>query len=183
MTERTVGARRRSRTWGAIGLHHRGFRDRRRARETNVALRPGPADGEAAARTPPKEHDMISLRTLTAAAALTVAAAALAGTPAASAKGGDGVKVRGACTQGSSAKLKLGREDSGTEIEFEVDQNRNAVPWKVTLLRGGSQIAAATIRTRAPSGSFEYRKISSGGGTFTAVATRSGEHCSASATI
>jgi hypothetical protein len=126
---------------------------------------------------------MISLRTLTVAAALSVAAAAVVGTPAASAKGGDGVKVRGTCTQGSSAKLKLGREDSGTEIEFEVEENRNAVPWKVTLLRGGSQIASATITTKAPSGSFEYRKIRSGGGTFTAVATRPGERCSATATI
>jgi hypothetical protein len=26
-------------------------------------------------------------------------------------------------------------------IEFEVDQHRNAVPWKVTLHRGGSEIA------------------------------------------
>ena len=126
---------------------------------------------------------MISLRTLTVAGALSVAAAALVGTPAASAKGGDGVRVRGTCTQGSSAKLELGREASGTEIEFEVDQNRNAVPWKVTLLRGGSQIASATIRARAPSGSFEYRKIRSGGGTFTAVATRSGERCTATAAI
>jgi hypothetical protein len=126
---------------------------------------------------------MISLRTLTVAAALSVAAAAFVGTPAASAKGGDDVRVRGTCTQGSSAKLKLGREDSGTEIEFEVDQNRNAVPWKVTLRRGGSQIASATVRTRAPSGSFEYRKIASGAGTFTAVATRSGERCSATASI
>ena len=126
---------------------------------------------------------MINLRVITAAATLALAGAALVGAPAASAKGGDGVKVRGTCTQGSSAKLKLSREDSGTEIEFEVDQNRNAVPWKVTLHRSGSLIASATVSTKAPSGSFEYRRVSSGSGKIVASATRAGERCSATATV
>ena len=127
---------------------------------------------------------MISLRIVTVTAALAVAAAALVGTPAASANGGNGVKVRGTCTQGSTAKLKLSRDDAGTEIQFEVDQNRNAVPWKVTLRRSGVQIVSATVHTRAPSGSFELRRVSSGAGTITAVATRaSGERCSAQASL
>jgi hypothetical protein len=126
---------------------------------------------------------MLNVRILTVAAALAVAAAALVGTPAASAKGGDGVKVRGTCTQGSASKLKLSRENSGTQIEFEVDQNRIGVPWNVTLRRGGSAIASATVTTHAPSGSFEYRKLTSGAGTFTVVATRPGERCSATAMI
>jgi hypothetical protein len=126
---------------------------------------------------------MINLRVITVTAALALAGAALVGAPAASAKGGDGVKVRGTCTQSSTAKLKLSREDSGTEIEFEVDQNRNAVPWKVTLHRSGSLIASATVTTRAPSGSFEYRRVSSGAGKIVATATRAGERCSASASI
>src|ERR1700710_10448 len=94
---------------------------------TNVALRPRPGSGEGARRTPPKELVMINLRVITVTAALPpprashlappLAGAARAGTPAASAKGGDGVKVRGTCTQNSTAKLKLSREDSGTEIE------------------------------------------------------------------
>jgi curli biogenesis system outer membrane secretion channel CsgG len=126
---------------------------------------------------------MLNLRIVTVAAALSVAAAALVSTPAASAKGGDGVKVRGTCTQGSSSKLKLSRDDSGNEIEFEVDQNQNGVPWKVTLLRGGSQLASATVTTHAPSGSFEYRKRTSSAGTIKAIATRTGERCTATATI
>jgi hypothetical protein len=126
---------------------------------------------------------MIDLRIITVAATLAVSAAALAGAPAASAKGGDGVKVRGTCTQSSSAKLKLSREDAGTQIEFEVDQNRNAVPWKVTLHRSGSLVAAATVTTRAPSGSFEFRRVAHGTGAITALATRPGERCSASASL
>ncbi|MDX6580178.1 MAG: hypothetical protein QOJ47_1727, partial [Gaiellales bacterium] len=100
---------------------------------------------------------MKTVRIATVAATLALAGAALIGAPAASAKGGDGVKVRGTCTQSSSAKLKLSREDSGIQIEFEVDQNRSAVPWRVRLQRNGSQIASATATTRAPSGSFEFR--------------------------
>jgi hypothetical protein len=126
---------------------------------------------------------MITLRTATVAATLAVAGAALVAAPSASAKGGDGVKVQGSCTQGSSSTLKLKREDSGTEIEFEVDQNRNGVPWKVTLRRGGAVIASATVTTRAPSGSFEFRKVRSGAGKVSALATRAGERCSASASL
>jgi hypothetical protein len=126
---------------------------------------------------------MINLRVMTAVATLAVTAAALTSAPAASAKGGPAIRVSGTCTQSSSAKLKLKREDAGTEIEFEVDQNRNAVPWKVTLRRSGSLIASATVRTHAPSGSFSYRRVSPGAGTFAATATRAGERCSASATV
>ena len=126
---------------------------------------------------------MITLRAITVTAALAVASAALVGAPAASAKGGDGVKVRGTCTQHSTAKLKLSREDRGTQVEFEVDQNRNAVPWKVTLQRSGSLIATATVTTRAPSGSFEFRRVSSGAGKIVATATRAGERCTATASI
>jgi hypothetical protein len=126
---------------------------------------------------------MINLRVITVAATLAVAGAALAGTPVASAKGGDGIKVRGTCSKSSSAKLKLSHEDRGTEIEFEVDQNRNAVPWKVTLHRSGSLIASATVTTRAPSGSFEYRRVSPGIGTIVATATRAGERCTAQASL
>jgi hypothetical protein len=126
---------------------------------------------------------MKTVRIATVAATLALAGAALIGAPAASAKGGDGVKVRGTCTHSSSAKLKLSREDSGIQVEFEVDQNRNAVPWRVTLQRNGSQIASATATTRAPSGSFEFRRLTSGAGTFVASASRVGERCTATASI
>ena len=127
---------------------------------------------------------MFKFRVTTLAVSLAVIAAALAVAPIASAKG-PGVRVSGACTKSSTAKLKLSNEDGRIEVEFEVDQNRNGVPWKVTLRRNGSVVAATTAITRAPSGSFSIRRVISGpGGRVAAVATRSsGERCTAVASI
>jgi hypothetical protein len=114
-------------------------------------------------------------------------AAALLAVPAAVAKGGhSGARsVRGTCSQQSTSKLKVSREDRGIEVEFQVDQNRSGVPWKVALRRNGSRVASFTAKTRAPSGSFEIRRlIANGPGAdrISARATRaSGEVCSASA--
>ena len=66
---------------------------------------------------------------------------------------------RGTCTKASTSKLKLSREDAGTEVEFEVDQNRNGVRWRVVLFRNGARVASRTAVTRAPSGSFEARFV------------------------
>jgi hypothetical protein len=128
---------------------------------------------------------MFNFRTATIAAAVSLGASVLAFAPVASAKHGDGVRVRGICTNGSTAKLKLSREDNGTEVEFEVDQNRSGVRWKVTLHRNGSLVASTRAITRAPSGSFEVRRMIGGThGTVVAVATRaSGERCTARAAI
>ena len=125
---------------------------------------------------------MFNFRTI---ALVLTLAFALTSTTVASAKGGDDVRVRGTCTQSSTAKLKLSREDGRIEVEFEVDQNRNGVPWKVTLRRNGSLVASATATTRGPSGSFELRRLVSGAReTVTATATRaSGERCTARASI
>jgi hypothetical protein len=92
--------------------------------------------------------------------------------PAAFAKDGD-VRVSGSCTGRVTSKLKLSEEDGAIEVEFEVDQNRNGVPWKVTLRRNGSVVASTTARTRPPSGSFEVRRVISGsaGTRVTATAT------------
>lgn len=113
-------------------------------------------------------------------------AVALLAVPAASAKGGHrGVTVRGTCSQQSTSKLKLSREDRGIEVEFEVDQNRNGVPWKVNLRRNGVRVASLTATTRAPSGSFKVRRVIAdrpGADRITARAFRSGEACTASNT-
>jgi hypothetical protein len=114
--------------------------------------------------------------------ALTLFAVALLAVPAALAKGSHhrGVRVRGVCTQQSTSKLKLSREHRRIEVEFEVDQNRNAVPWNVTLRRNGHRVASLRAMTHAPSGSFEIRRVISGQGRISARATRSGETCTAS---
>ncbi len=127
---------------------------------------------------------MLKPRFIPVVAALALGGAALTAAPLASAKGGDGVKVGGVCSKNSTSKLKLKSEDRGLEVEFEVDQNRNGVPWKVTLHRSGSLVASKTAITRGPSGSFSFNRVISGThGKVVAVATRSGERCSATATI
>src|SRR5689334_21525773 len=79
---------------------------------------------------------------------LAVFAVALVAAPAAFAKGGDhrAVRINGVCTQQSTSTLKRGREDRRIEIEieFEVDQNRNGVPWTVTLSRNGHAVGLFT---------------------------------------
>jgi hypothetical protein len=111
---------------------------------------------------------------------LTLFAAALLAVPAAFAKQGHGRTVRGTCTQQSTSKLKLAPDDRRVEVEFEVDQNRNGVPWKVTLRRNGHAVASFRAVTHAPSGSFEIRRMIAGSGRISARATRSGETCTAS---
>jgi hypothetical protein len=112
-------------------------------------------------------------------------AAALLTVPAALAKGGGhsrAVRIGGVCTGQSTSKLKLSREGRGIEVEFQVDQNRNGVPWKVTLRRNGNRVASLTATTRSPSGSFEIRRVIAGQlrtDRITATATRPGETCTA----
>ena len=104
---------------------------------------------------------------------------------AAAAKDGDVLRA-GTCTQASTSKLKLGPEDGGIEVEFEVDQNRNGVRWKVVVVRNGSVVASRTRVTRGPSGSFELELVTrnvSGTDRFVARATRAGETCTARAPI
>jgi hypothetical protein len=116
---------------------------------------------------------------------LVVLAVALVAVPAAFAKGRDhrALRVKGTCTEQSTSKLKVKRDDRRLEVEFEVDQNRVGVPWTVTLSRNGATLETFTRTTRAPSGSFEvHRRIAGRLGTDTikAVATRaSGETCTA----
>jgi len=117
---------------------------------------------------------------------LALLAGMLAAVPAASAQGRDQrvVRVQGVCTQESTSKLKLSREDRGIEVEFEVDQNRNSVPWNVTLRRNGTAVVSFTATTRAPSGSFEIHRVIAGrlGISHITVAARAqSETCTAAA--
>ena len=98
----------------------------------------------------------------------------------------DDVRVRGACTLSSTAKLKLSPEDGRVEVEFEVDENRHGSRWGVALTRNGTRVVSRAAVTRAPSGSFEARAVIAAGSprtTVTAVARRAatGEVCRATA--
>ena len=95
------------------------------------------------------------------------------------------VLVRGTCTGASAAKLKLSAENGRIEVEFEVDQNRNGVPWTVVLTRNGTRVARLVRVTRAPSGSFEARRVIANAAradVVRATAQRRGETCTARAT-
>ena len=124
---------------------------------------------------------MISTVAKSVTAAVAIAAALGATTvQAASAKSGDGVRVAGTCSDTSSSKLKVKHDDRRLAVEFEVDQNRNGVPWTVELRKDGRLVFQGTRTTLAPSGSFSLeRRIVGTTGTVTASATRAGEGCSA----
>ena len=120
------------------------------------------------------------------AAVAAVAGLALVAVPAGVAKDGD-VLVRGTCTQSSTSKLKLSREDGRVEVEFEVDQNRNGVTWQILLERNSTRVFRGARTTRPPSGSFEARPVVSdtpAADRFRARATSpSGEVCTARASF
>ncbi len=86
------------------------------------------------------------------AAACTVAIAPAA----ASARHGDGggakrpeQRVAGSRTARSSATPTAEPDDGRLDVEFEVDQRRNGVPWRVRIRRDGRLVVAARATTRA----------------------------------
>jgi hypothetical protein len=95
------------------------------------------------------------------------------------------IERAGTCSGASSAKLKLSPEDGRIEVEFEVDQNRVGVNWDVVLKRNGARAASAHPTTRAPSGSFEVRRVLPDGSgadrIFAKAVSPSGETCRARA--
>jgi hypothetical protein len=103
--------------------------------------------------------------------------------------GGNDVRSQGECTAASTSKIKAKADDGGViEVEFEVDTNRNGVKWVVKLKDNGDRVARDTKRTKAPSGSFTYRKrIPNLAGTDRIVGlarnTQTGERCAAKVSL
>jgi len=97
------------------------------------------------------------------------------------------VRKAGSCTGNTSAKIKLSPEDGGIETEFEVDQNRTGVTWKVVLRHNGEVAARTKATTKGRSGSFEVRRVLDGGQGADTISARavspSGEVCTAGASI
>ena len=107
--------------------------------------------------------------------------------PLASAGGGDVIR-RGSCSARSDWKLKLSPQDGGIEVEFEVDSNVNGQAWRVRIKQDGNRIFSGRRVSRAPSGSFEVRRVtgdSAGTDHFRARATNlaTGEVCVGAASI
>jgi hypothetical protein len=121
----------------------------------------------------------------TVAAAVAVAALAL---PAAAPANDDDIRRAGECTGGSTSKIKVKPDDGGLEVEFEVDQNKNGVKWRVRLKDNSKRVFRGSARTQAPSGSFSIeRQLANMPGTDTIKArarnTQSGERCAAKVSI
>src|SRR3954451_7551845 len=118
----------------------------------------------------------------TAAVAIAVACC-VAMTAPAQAKGIDKVRV-GSCSGSTHTKVKVGADDGRLEVEGQVDSNRNGQTWGWRIVHNGSISAHGTRITRAPSGSFEFRRtVVNLRGTdtirFRAVNRRNGEVCNA----
>ena len=117
-----------------------------------------------------------------------IASALVAAAPmGAAAKDGDIIRT-GSCSGATDWKLKLSPEDGGIEVEFEVDQNRNGQTWDVKLKKDGARFWGGQRITRAPSGSFSVRQVTSDGAgseRIVGIATNvaSGEVCRGSATF
>ena len=100
----------------------------------------------------------------------------------------DDVERRGSCSRRSDWKLKLSPENGGLEVEFEVDQNVVGAKWKVVMKHDGYRFFRNRRTTKAPSGSFEVRRVINnkrGTDRVTAKArnVRSGEVCRGRAKI
>ena len=96
-------------------------------------------------------------------------------------------RVAGECTGSATSKLKVKPDDGKLETEFEVDQNRNGVTWKVRFRLNGERVVKTTATTQAPSGSFSVeRRLANGPGSDHVVGkaiSPSGQVCKAGLTI
>ena len=78
--------------------------------------------------------------------------------------GGREVILTGDCSGRSDWKLKVKADDGGLEVELEVDQNVVGDTWSVRIAQDGERIFAGRRTTKAPSGSFEVQRMTSGNG-------------------
>lgn len=90
---------------------------------------------------------------------LALSATALTAVSGAAAKGGPEVLKQGRCSGSTTWKLKLKHDNGRIEAEFDVDQNVVGKRWNVVLTRNGVVVFRGIRTTRAPSGSFEARKL------------------------
>jgi hypothetical protein len=74
------------------------------------------------------------------------------------AEAGNDVRATGKCSGSSTTKIKAKPRNGRLEVEFEVDQNKNGVPWKVKIKDNGAVQFRGRSRTKAPSGSFSIER-------------------------
>ncbi len=102
--------------------------------------------------------------------------------------GQNDVIERGSCSNSSDWKLKVSSDNSGLEVEYEVDQNVSGDQWRVKIRHDGDLAFRGTRTTRGASGSFTVRILendSNGSDVFRARArnVQTDEVCTGSATF
>ncbi len=98
-------------------------------------------------------------RWMVAATGVTAAVAiAAAGVTPATAGGADVVR-RGQCSESAHWKVKASPQDGRIEVEGEVDSNRNGQTWRWRIVHNGHTSAHGKAKTKAPSGSFDVRRV------------------------
>lgn len=103
--------------------------------------------------------NITSNRTAHLAVAVVATASLVAVGAPAQAKGGDAIVKRGNCSAATDWKLKVKTDDSGLEVEGEIDSNKVGQTWTFRLVHNGVTAARGTRTTKAPSGSFEVRRV------------------------
>jgi hypothetical protein len=82
------------------------------------------------------------------------------GGPAMASHGGGGDVIRhGSCSGSATWKLKASPDDGRIEVEGQVDSNVNGQNWHWRILHNGNVAARGSATTKAPSGSFEVRRL------------------------
>jgi hypothetical protein len=71
----------------------------------------------------------------------------------------DDVIRQGSCSGSTDWKLKASPEDGRIEVEGEIDSNHVGQTWNWRLLHNGATSSRGTKVTKAPSGSFEVRRL------------------------
>lgn len=101
----------------------------------------------------------ITRPTLTAGLAALVVTATAVGAAAPASANDDDVIRRGSCSGSTDWKIKASPENGRIEVESEIDSNRNGQTWRWRLVHNGDVSASGSATTRAPSGSFEVRRV------------------------
>lgn len=127
------------------------------------------------------------VRRTAATASLMLAIGAVSTLPA-SASGGGEVERRGNCSMSADWELKAKADDGRIEVEAEVDSNGAGQVWTWRILHNGGISARGSATTKAPSGSFEVRRLlvnaaGPDGIGWRATNAKSGETCSGGLTF
>lgn len=101
-----------------------------------------------------RPHPGFTALTTVLVATATVAATSLP----AQARDGDVIR-RGSCSGSPDWKIKASPQDGRIEVESEIDSNRKGQTWRWKLRHNGDVTSRGSAVTRAPSGSFEVRRV------------------------